>query len=167
MGWNEKRKERRTGYVGDALPLLFVYLLNHVDISSFSVSIVNIEVAPDTVNFTAPRQHCWGLKWNAGARWKRYVCDLTKRQERSECLLTRDVYLPGTREPHKRYVFDETKFENHAMSVFALRISRWTWKRENKSTKLKCVFISFHYCRLQYNSLLEFTRDTLLCVLSN
>lgn len=69
---------------------------------SFSVSIVNIEVAPDTVNFAAPRQHCWGLKWNAGARRKRYVCDLTKRQERSKCLLTRDVYLPAARETPPR-----------------------------------------------------------------
>jgi len=90
---------------------------------SFSVSIVNIEVAPDTVNFAAPRQHCWGLKWNAGARRKRYVCDLTKRQGRSKCLLTRDVYLLSTREC----------FTN------AMYLTKWN----SKITQRRCLFCTF------------------------
>lgn len=107
---------------------------------SFSVSIVNIEVAPDTVNFAAPRQHCWGLKWNAGARRKRYVYDLTKRQERSKCLLTRDVYLPGrSRQTLPRYVFNKMRFENHVTTCYSVR---FMLNCEISEVYLKkCVFI--------------------------
>lgn len=111
-GWNEKRKERQAEYTPETRRRSIRLSVESRRYLSFSVSIVNIEVAPDTVNFAAPRQHCWGLKWNAGARRKRYVCDLTKRQERSKCLLTRDVYLPGARETPPRTLTYLTKWNS-------------------------------------------------------
>lgn len=108
---------------------------------SFSVSIVNIEVAPDTVNFAAPRQHCWGLKWNAGARRKRYVCGLTKRQGRSKCLLTRDLYLSSARDSLRTCL---TKW-NSKINV-AVRFVRLFRRRNGeipreRSPEFKCAFI--------------------------
>lgn len=123
---------------------------------SFSVFIVNIEVAPDTVNFAAPRQHCWGLKWDAGARRKRYVCDLTKRQERSKCLLTRDVYLPGVRQtpsPLERYTFNKMRFENHVMRPCICSAS-FTVNAKTESLNYAYLYYHFHHIAYQ-NSFLQ------------
>lgn len=59
VGWNENSgRSIGAGYAGDERYRSIRPSVESRRYLSFSVSIVNIEVAPNTVNFAAPHQHC-------------------------------------------------------------------------------------------------------------